>query len=122
MEDGPHLQLAQFEVPKGPLNVGQAVGQHHLARAQPLRRHVGAQHVQPVQLGLPVNGLLAAFVADASVGDRNSLRAIVMAIQNLAPAEILKVEIPTGVPWLYRLGEGLEVEEKRERALTALSS
>jgi bisphosphoglycerate-dependent phosphoglycerate mutase len=45
-----------------------------------------------------------------------------MAIQNLAPAEILKVEIPTGVPWLYRLGEGLEVEEKRERALTALSS
>ncbi|MDB5506037.1 MAG: phosphoglyceromutase [Devosia sp.] len=35
----------------------------------------------------------------------NSLRALVMAIENLSPAEILKREIATGQPTIYRLGD-----------------
>jgi 2,3-bisphosphoglycerate-dependent phosphoglycerate mutase len=46
------------------------------------------------------------------VAHGNSLRAIVMALEGLTPEQILQVEIPTGVPWLYRLGPTLEVEEK----------
>ena len=56
------------------------------------------------------------------VAHGNSLRAMVMAIENVAPADILRVEIPTGVPWLYRLGDGLQLQEKRELALTPLPS
>ncbi|MHB8621296.1 MAG: 2,3-bisphosphoglycerate-dependent phosphoglycerate mutase [Chloroflexota bacterium] len=37
------------------------------------------------------------------VAHGNSLRAIVMELEKLTPEQILKVEIPTGVPWLYRL-------------------
>jgi 2,3-bisphosphoglycerate-dependent phosphoglycerate mutase len=36
----------------------------------------------------------------------NSLRSIVMAIENLTPDEILKREIATGEPVIYRLGAG----------------
>ncbi|HVA25302.1 MAG TPA: 2,3-bisphosphoglycerate-dependent phosphoglycerate mutase [Chloroflexota bacterium] len=46
------------------------------------------------------------------VAHGNSLRAIIMRLENLTPEQILQVELPTGVPWLYRLGEGLRVEEK----------
>ncbi len=46
------------------------------------------------------------------VAHGNSLRAIIMRLEDLTPEQILQVELPTGVPWLYRLGEGLRVEEK----------
>ncbi|MFI5269606.1 MAG: 2,3-diphosphoglycerate-dependent phosphoglycerate mutase [Chloroflexota bacterium] len=46
------------------------------------------------------------------VAHGNSLRAIIMQLESLTPEQILQVELPTGVPWLYRLGEGLRVEEK----------
>jgi 2,3-bisphosphoglycerate-dependent phosphoglycerate mutase len=42
----------------------------------------------------------------------NSLRAIVMALEGLTPEQILKVELPTGEPWLYRLDEQLRIAQK----------
>mgnify|MGYP003351245212 FL=1 len=43
----------------------------------------------------------------------NSLRAITMIIEKLSPEEIMKVEIPTGQPILYVLGNDLDIQEKR---------
>ena len=42
----------------------------------------------------------------------NSLRALVMGIENLSPEEIVKLEIPTGVPIVYRFDETLNMLEK----------
>ena len=46
----------------------------------------------------------------------NSLRALVMGLENLTPEEIVRVEIPTGRPWVYVLNETNSVIEKRELA------
>ncbi len=43
----------------------------------------------------------------------NSLRALVMAIENLTPAQVVKLEIPTGEPILYRFDETLHPLGKR---------
>lgn len=43
----------------------------------------------------------------------NSLRAIVMEIEKLSPEEILKVEIPTGVPWIYQFDSNLHLVSKK---------
>jgi len=43
----------------------------------------------------------------------NSLRSIVMEIEKLTPAEILKVEIPTGVPLVYEMDTSLKVLLKK---------
>ncbi len=43
----------------------------------------------------------------------NSLRALTMAIENLSPEAIVKVEIPTGIPILYRFDETLQMQEKK---------
>ena len=43
----------------------------------------------------------------------NSLRALVMAIEDLSPDEIVHVEIPTGIPILYHFDETLEMQEKK---------
>jgi len=43
----------------------------------------------------------------------NSLRALTMAIENLSPEAIVKMEIPTGVPILYRFDTTLEMIEKK---------
>jgi len=48
------------------------------------------------------------------VASGNSLRAIVMALEGLTPDQILKVELPTGVPWLYELEPDLRVARKLE--------
>ena len=40
------------------------------------------------------------------VAHGNSLRSIVMSIENLSPEEILAVEIPTGMPIHYQFEEG----------------
>ncbi|MGN6179635.1 MAG: 2,3-diphosphoglycerate-dependent phosphoglycerate mutase [Mucilaginibacter sp.] len=37
----------------------------------------------------------------------NSLRALIKYIDNLSDEEVTKLEIPTGVPWVYELDEGL---------------
>ncbi|MDE3078382.1 MAG: 2,3-diphosphoglycerate-dependent phosphoglycerate mutase, partial [Chloroflexota bacterium] len=42
----------------------------------------------------------------------NSLRAIVMALESLTPEQIVKLEIPTGVPWIYRLDSQFRIVEK----------
>lgn len=39
----------------------------------------------------------------------NSLRALIMKLDKLSPEEILKVEIPTGVPKVYKLDDDLNV-------------
>ncbi|HLQ35610.1 MAG TPA: 2,3-diphosphoglycerate-dependent phosphoglycerate mutase [Chloroflexota bacterium] len=57
------------------------------------------------------------------VASGNSLRAIVMALEGLTPDQILKVELPTGVPWLYELEPDLRVARKLELdAAATLSS
>jgi 2,3-bisphosphoglycerate-dependent phosphoglycerate mutase len=48
------------------------------------------------------------------VAHGNSLRAVVMALEELTPEQILQVEIPTGVPWLYELDSSLKVVQKLE--------
>ncbi len=43
----------------------------------------------------------------------NSLRALVMKLENLTPEQILEVNIPTGVPLVYDLDEDFNVTGKR---------
>lgn len=43
------------------------------------------------------------------VAHGNSLRSLVMFMENLSPEEILKKEIPTGTPYVYDLDENLNV-------------
>ena len=56
------------------------------------------------------------------VAHGNSLRAIIMQLEGLTPDQILQVELPTGEPWLYRLGDGLRVEDKRMMAAAPASA
>jgi 2,3-bisphosphoglycerate-dependent phosphoglycerate mutase len=37
----------------------------------------------------------------------NSLRSIVMHIENISPEEIVNVEIPTGIPRIYDYNDGI---------------
>jgi 2,3-bisphosphoglycerate-dependent phosphoglycerate mutase len=46
----------------------------------------------------------------------NSLRALIMALDGLTPDEVVKLELPTGLPVLYRLNADTTVAEKRELA------
>jgi 2,3-bisphosphoglycerate-dependent phosphoglycerate mutase len=41
----------------------------------------------------------------------NSLRALVMALENISPENIAELNIPTGVPRLYKLSDSLAVNE-----------
>ncbi len=43
----------------------------------------------------------------------NSLRSIVMELEELTPEEILKVEIPTGIPIVYELDRNLKIISKK---------
>lgn len=43
----------------------------------------------------------------------NSLRALVMMLLHLTPDEVMKTEIPTGAPWVFDLGERLELLANR---------
>lgn len=43
------------------------------------------------------------------VAHGNSLRSLVMYVENLSPEEILKKEIPTGTPYVYELNDDLSV-------------
>ena len=43
----------------------------------------------------------------------NSLRALVMKFENLTPEEILRVNIPTGVPLVYTFDPDFNVLDKR---------
>lgn len=42
----------------------------------------------------------------------NSLRALAMMLLHLGPDEIMKVEIPTGSPWVFVLNDSLRVTDK----------
>jgi len=43
----------------------------------------------------------------------NSLRSLVMAIERLSPSQIVKLEIPTGTPWIYKFDETMHLLQKR---------
>lgn len=43
----------------------------------------------------------------------NSLRALVMFLENLSKEEVLELNIPTGVPYVYELDENLNIVHKR---------
>ena len=47
------------------------------------------------------------------VAHGNSLRALVKMLEHLSDDEIVGVDVPTGIPRLYRLSTSLEVEEAR---------
>jgi 2,3-bisphosphoglycerate-dependent phosphoglycerate mutase len=48
------------------------------------------------------------------VAHGNSLRALIMYLEKLSGDQIVKVEIPTGVPILYELDENLNVVNKKD--------
>jgi 2,3-bisphosphoglycerate-dependent phosphoglycerate mutase len=43
----------------------------------------------------------------------NSLRALIMHLEKLSPEEILKVELPTGIPIVYELDNHLHIKSKK---------
>jgi 2,3-bisphosphoglycerate-dependent phosphoglycerate mutase len=59
-----------------------------------------------------IRPLVAAGWTVLVVAHGNSLRSMVMAIEGLTPDEILKREIATGEPVIYRIGAGGALEEK----------
>jgi 2,3-bisphosphoglycerate-dependent phosphoglycerate mutase len=48
------------------------------------------------------------------VAHGNSLRALIMYLEKLSGDEIVKVEIPTGIPILYELDDNLNIISKKE--------
>ncbi|MGQ9818849.1 MAG: 2,3-bisphosphoglycerate-dependent phosphoglycerate mutase [Candidatus Kapaibacteriales bacterium] len=42
----------------------------------------------------------------------NSLRALVMYLENLTKEEVMELNIPTGVPYVYEMNENLEIKNK----------
>lgn len=48
------------------------------------------------------------------VAHGNSLRALIMHIEGLTGGQIVKVEIPTGVPIMYELDGEMKIKEKKE--------
>ena len=91
-----HLWRRSYDVP--PPN-GESLKDTQ-ARALPYFR----AHIRPA-LAAGKNVLVAAH--------GNSLRAIVMELEQLTPEQILQVEIPTGVPWVYQLDSQLAIASKR---------
>ena len=47
------------------------------------------------------------------VAHSNSLRAIIMILENLSEEEIISVNIPTGIPLVYTLNDDLNILEKK---------
>ena len=45
------------------------------------------------------------------VAHGNSLRALVMALEGISPADIAELNIPTGVPRLYKLDDSLAIKD-----------
>ncbi|HUZ78578.1 MAG TPA: 2,3-bisphosphoglycerate-dependent phosphoglycerate mutase [Chloroflexota bacterium] len=91
-----HLWRRSYDVP--PPN-GESLKDTQ-ARALPYFR----AHIRPA-LAAGKNVLVAAH--------GNSLRAIVMELEQLTADQILQVEIPTGVPWVYQLDSQLAIASKR---------
>lgn len=46
------------------------------------------------------------------VAHGNSLRSIVMVLEKLSPEQIVRVEIPTGVPYIYEFNKNLKIIKK----------
>ena len=46
------------------------------------------------------------------VAHGNSLRSIIKYLENISDADIMSVEIPTGVPYVYELDDNLNIKEK----------
>lgn len=71
------------------------------------------KHIQP-EITSGKNVLIAAH--------GNSLRAMVMYLENLSPEEILKREIATGDPLVYEIDRDLKVDLKKSGRLSELQS
>ena len=56
---------------------------------------------------------LRAFPGVLVVAHGNSIRAAVKYLKGISDEEIVGLEIPTGIPWLFRLDDRLEVTEDR---------
>jgi 2,3-bisphosphoglycerate-dependent phosphoglycerate mutase len=56
---------------------------------------------------------LRAFGGVLVVAHGNSIRAAVKYLQGISDAEIVGLEVPTGIPWLFRLDEEMAVVEQR---------
>jgi 2,3-bisphosphoglycerate-dependent phosphoglycerate mutase len=57
---------------------------------------------------------LHAFGSVLVVAHGNSLRALVKYLTNLSDDEVVSLEIPTGVPWWFSLGDNLSVTDQRQ--------
>jgi 2,3-bisphosphoglycerate-dependent phosphoglycerate mutase len=56
---------------------------------------------------------LRAFGSALVVAHGNSIRALVKHLLSVSDDDIVGMEVPTGVPWVFGLGSTLEVEEER---------
>jgi 2,3-bisphosphoglycerate-dependent phosphoglycerate mutase len=56
---------------------------------------------------------LRTFPGVLVVAHGNSIRALVKHLKGISDDEIVSLEVPTGVPWLFRLDENLDVAEDR---------
>ncbi len=55
---------------------------------------------------------LAEYLNVLVVSHGNTLRGLVMHLDNIAPEDIEHVEIPSGIPLVYRFNSSLEVIDK----------
>ena len=68
--DGADLQVDTLAATEGPLGDGQPlVGRHGLLGIHLLRRHAGANHIDPVQCSLLIDTLLPALVGEGLLPD-----------------------------------------------------
>jgi 2,3-bisphosphoglycerate-dependent phosphoglycerate mutase len=59
-------------------------------------------------------GDLHAFGGVLVVAHGNSLRALIKYLMGLTDEQVVGLEIPTGVPWLFRLAHDLSITEQRQ--------
>ncbi len=95
----PHVQAAYRDVPKDDLPYGESL-KDTIARTMPyFETEIRPQMLAGKRVIIAAHG--------------NSLRALVMAFDKLSGEEIAGVNIPTGIPLVYRFSPEFEVLEKR---------
>jgi 2,3-bisphosphoglycerate-dependent phosphoglycerate mutase len=113
-----------YDVPPPPMEPGHAYD----VRADPRYRRLAPDVIPATECLADVVARMLPYWYDAIAPDLqagrtvlvvahgNSLRALIKHLDGIPDADITQLEIPTGVPLLYRFGEGLRVSEPR-RAL-----
>ena len=106
-----------FDVPPPPLDEGNPY------RVRDDRRYAGIDIPHSESLKMTIERVLpyyeATIVPRLRAGERviisahgNSLRALEKHLSNIADADIVGLEIPTGQPIIYELGDGLAVQDR----------